>query len=32
MKENELKGMDEVLVHDLGETEAEFKDDLKKKN
>ena len=33
MKENELKGMDEVLVHDVGETETEaiFSDDLKKK-
>ena len=31
MKENELKGMDEVLVHDVGETEPEFTGDLKKK-
>ena len=31
MKENELKGMDEVLVHDVGETEAEFTNDGKSK-
>ena len=31
MAENELKGMDEVFVNDVGETEAEFTDDLKKK-
>ena len=31
MKENELKGMDEVLVHDVGETEPEFTNDGKSK-
>ena len=31
MKENELKGMDEVLVNDVGETVPEFSDELKKK-
>ena len=31
MKENELKGMDEVFVNDVGETEPEFSDELKKK-